>query len=158
MDISVIPVSYTHLFWLQLGCDGFRVDMAGSLVKNDGDGKETIKLWQDFRRFLDGEFPDAAIISEWGDPKKFLAGGFHIDVYKRQPYWKLPPAHTRAGSGNIGPLWDRIELGYIGHYTSAFLFSSLALKKWRKHSSISAYFLSISFSETALKSSKELIF
>lgn len=31
-------------FWLQLGCDGFRVDMAGSLVKNDGDGKETIKL------------------------------------------------------------------------------------------------------------------
>lgn len=66
-------------FWLQLGCDGFRVDMAGSLVKNDGDGKETIKLWQDFRRFLDGEFPDAAIISEWGDPKKSLAGGFHMD-------------------------------------------------------------------------------
>ena len=53
--------------------------MAGSLVKNDGDGKETIKLWQDFRRFLDGEFPDAAIISEWGDPKKSLAGGFHMD-------------------------------------------------------------------------------
>ena len=27
-------------FWLTLGCDGFRVDMAGSLVKNDEDKKE----------------------------------------------------------------------------------------------------------------------
>ena len=40
-------------FWLNLGCDGFRVDMAGSLVKNDKDGKGTIMLWQNVRRFLD---------------------------------------------------------------------------------------------------------
>ncbi len=31
-------------FWLKTGCDGFRVDMAGSLVKNDDNGKGTIKL------------------------------------------------------------------------------------------------------------------
>ncbi len=66
-------------FWLSKGCDGFRVDMAGSLVKNDVDGTETIKLWQDFRRFLDDEFPNAALISEWGEPDKSLAGGFHMD-------------------------------------------------------------------------------
>lgn len=66
-------------FWLGQGCDGFRVDMAGSLVKNDEDGKGTIALWQDFRKFLDAEFPEAAIVSEWGEPDKSLLGGFHMD-------------------------------------------------------------------------------
>ncbi len=66
-------------FWLSRGCDGFRVDMAGSLVKNDEDGKGTIALWQDIRAFLDKEFPEAAMVSEWGEPDKSLQGGFHMD-------------------------------------------------------------------------------
>lgn len=66
-------------FWLKMGCDGFRVDMAGSLVKNDEDGKGTIKLWQNVREFLDVEFPEAAMVSEWGEPDKSLLGGFHMD-------------------------------------------------------------------------------
>lgn len=66
-------------FWLKAGADGFRVDMAGSLVKNDPEQKGTIALWQDFRAFLDREFPDAALISEWGEPDKSLAAGFHMD-------------------------------------------------------------------------------
>ena len=33
-------------FWIGMGCDGFRVDMAGSLVKNDEDGKGNIALWR----------------------------------------------------------------------------------------------------------------
>lgn len=66
-------------FWLGMGCDGFRVDMAGSLVKHDEDGKGTIKLWQNVRAFLDEEFPSAAMVSEWGEPDKSLLGGFHMD-------------------------------------------------------------------------------
>ena len=66
-------------FWLGLGCDGFRVDMAGSLVKNDPDGRGTIALWQDVRAFLDSEYPEAVLVSEWGDPDKSLKGGFHMD-------------------------------------------------------------------------------
>ena len=66
-------------FWLQCGCDGFRVDMAGSLVKNDPDGEGTIALWQKIRKFLDREFPQAVLVSEWGEPEKSLAGGFHMD-------------------------------------------------------------------------------
>lgn len=66
-------------FWLSKGCDGFRVDMAGSLVKNDEDYKGTIALWQDVRKFLDEEFPEAAMVSEWGEPDKSLQGGFHMD-------------------------------------------------------------------------------
>lgn len=66
-------------FWLSMGCDGFRVDMAASLIKNDPDSSATIALWQDFRAFLDAEFPDAVMVSEWGQPDKALAGGFHMD-------------------------------------------------------------------------------
>ncbi len=66
-------------FWLRAGCDGFRVDMAGSLVKNDGDGKGTVALWQKVRAFLDREFPDAAMVSEWGEPDKSILGGFQMD-------------------------------------------------------------------------------
>lgn len=66
-------------FWLSMGCDGFRVDMAGSLVKHDEDSKGTIKLWQNIREFLDREFPEAAMVSEWGEPDKSLQGGFHMD-------------------------------------------------------------------------------
>lgn len=66
-------------FWLSLGCDGFRVDMAGSLVKNDEDGKGTIQLWKEIRDFLNNKFPEAAMVSEWGEPDKSLQGGFHMD-------------------------------------------------------------------------------
>ena len=66
-------------FWLSRGCDGFRVDMAGSPVKNDEDCKGTIALWQDVRAFLDEEYPGAAMVSEWGEPCQSLAGGFHMD-------------------------------------------------------------------------------
>ena len=66
-------------FWLTMGCDGFRVDMAGSLVKQDEDGKGNIALWKKIRAFLNEEFPDAAMVSEWGEPDKSLQGGFHMD-------------------------------------------------------------------------------
>ena len=66
-------------FWLKMGCDGFRVDMAGSLVKGDEYGKGTMKIWKKIRKFLDEEFPEAAIIAEWGEPDKSILGGFHMD-------------------------------------------------------------------------------
>lgn len=85
------------------------------------------------QRFYPGVFPvflkkAMASIDPLGLASLRKLSGFHRNS-RRKPYWKSPPVHTRAGSGNIGPLWDRIELGYIGHYTSALLFSSLALKK-----------------------------
>lgn len=43
-------------YWLSYDIDGFRVDMANSLVKNDGDDKlATIALWQNIRKELDEE-------------------------------------------------------------------------------------------------------
>ena len=66
-------------FWLDMGCDGFRVDMAASLVKGDPDHEGTVSLWQDIFAFLGAEYPEAAMVSEWSDPPKSIRGGFHMD-------------------------------------------------------------------------------
>ena len=73
-------------FWLDHGCDGFRVDMAASLVKND-DGKKsgTSAIWRNVREMLDTEYPDAAMVSEWSDPPLALRAGFHMDFYLNLP-------------------------------------------------------------------------
>ncbi len=70
-------------FWLDHGCDGFRVDMADSLVKNDDENKSgTCAVWSDVRSMLDEEYPDAAMVSEWNAPGQALnRGGFHMDFY-----------------------------------------------------------------------------
>ena len=53
--------------------------MAGSLVKDDPEQEGTIALWQDMRAFLDERYPDAVLISEWGEPDKTIRAGFHMD-------------------------------------------------------------------------------
>ena len=94
-------------FWLGMGCDGFRVDMAGSLVKCDPESKGTISLWQDIRAFLDEEFPNAAFISEWGDPSKSLEGGFHMDFLLQfgpshyMDLFRNEPFFTKKGQGSV---------------------------------------------------------
>ena len=69
-------------FWLSHGCDGFRVDMAASLVKDDDEKKSgTSAVWLDVRRMLDLEFPDAAMVSEWSNPPLALRAGYDMDFY-----------------------------------------------------------------------------
>ena len=75
-------------FWLEKGCDGFRVDMADSLVKNDDEEKNATRaIWRDVRAMMDEQFPDAALVSEWSDPRKAICGaGFHMDFYLDHHY------------------------------------------------------------------------
>lgn len=69
-------------FWLDKGCDGFRVDMADSLVKNDDEKVATAGIWRGIREMLDKEYPEAAMVSEWCHPVRSLfKGGFHMDFY-----------------------------------------------------------------------------
>lgn len=69
-------------FWLDVGCDGFRVDMADSLVKNeDGEKPETCKIWRGIRKMMDEEYPEAALVSEWCNPQVAIPAGFHCDFY-----------------------------------------------------------------------------
>ncbi len=66
-------------FWLNRGVDGFRVDMAASLVKNDPGHRKTIRLWRDVCRWMRKQYPEAVLISEWGNPKEAISAGFDID-------------------------------------------------------------------------------
>jgi maltose alpha-D-glucosyltransferase/alpha-amylase len=66
-------------YWLGHGIDGFRVDMAFSLVKMDPGHKETIKLWQDIGQKVRALYPEMALIAEWGNPEESIAAGFDID-------------------------------------------------------------------------------
>lgn len=77
-------------YWFDLGVDGFRVDMAASLVKNDKDKKETIKLWKEMREWIDREYPGKVLISEWGVPEQALPAGFDVDflLIHRSPGFK----------------------------------------------------------------------
>lgn len=70
-------------FWLDHGCDGFRVDMADSLVKEDDENKScTAGIWREIRDMLDRDYPEAMLVSEWSNPKLALNGaGFHADFY-----------------------------------------------------------------------------
>ena len=102
-------------FWLDRGADGFRVDMAGSLVKHDADGKATAAVWQEIRRWLDRDYPQAALVSEWSRPTVAIPAGFHMDFmlpFARNGYNSLfrlfdPDDHTNTsffhpnGGGDI---------------------------------------------------------
>ena len=69
-------------FWMDKGVDGFRVDMAASLVKNDPDKAATIKLWkEDFVPWFDATYPEGILIAEWFNPSQSLEAGFDLDFF-----------------------------------------------------------------------------
>ena len=107
-------------FWLGAGCDGFRVDMAGSLIKNDDEkGSGIIKLWNQVRSFLEEEYPDAVMISEWGEPDKSIASGFHMDFllhFGPSHYNDLfrcdEPYFSSRGNGDVSAFLETYNANY----------------------------------------------
>ncbi len=117
-------------FWLEMGASGFRVDMAHSLVKGDSDSQAIKRLWQENRAWLDKEFPEAVLVSEWSNPTMALAAGFHMDFLLpfgtpgwaalfRKPNVQGPACDAygfsffdRSGNGNIREFLDN----YLKHY------------------------------------------
>ena len=70
------------MFWMDKGVDGFRVDMAASLVKNDSDKSATIKLWkEDLAAWFKRNYPENVLIAEWFNPKQAIEAGFNIDFF-----------------------------------------------------------------------------
>ncbi len=100
-------------FWLSMGCDGFRVDMAGSLVKNDPEGKGTIALWNIIFAKVKKDYPEAKFVSEWGEPDKALLAGFDMDFllhFGPSHYSDLfrtdHPYFRKDGNGNLHQFFD----------------------------------------------------
>ncbi len=92
-------------FWLDMGCDGFRVDMADSLVKNDHGVKvATMEVWKDMAGAIHAEYPEAALVSEWNHPEQALRCGFDMDFYLQwygNGYSCLLRDYERNGKGEI---------------------------------------------------------
>ncbi|MBQ9166164.1 MAG: glycosylase [Oscillospiraceae bacterium] len=106
-------------FWLDMGCDGFRVDMAHSLVKNDPERKGTIKLWQELLGFLRKDYPNAAMVSEWGQPDQSLQSGYDMDFmlhfgpsHYPDMYHADNPYFSREGKGNAKTFIDYYKKCY----------------------------------------------
>ncbi|MGG5260348.1 alpha-amylase family glycosyl hydrolase [Phycicoccus avicenniae] len=91
--------------WFDLGVSGFRVDMAGSLVKDDPGKVETGRLWGEMRDWLDTEHPDKVLFSEWGDPAVAVPAGFHVDFFLQ---FDRPALRSlwHTGIGTHDPNWS----------------------------------------------------
>lgn len=105
-------------FWCDMGADGFRVDMANSLVKGDNKNRDGVRrLWNDIFAWYNQKYPENIMLSEWSNPEQSLSAGFNIDllihnglggkVYRPlvcETSDKLVPTKcyfTRKGDGNI---------------------------------------------------------
>jgi glycosidase len=116
-------------FWLDAGCDGFRVDMASSLIKGDTTGRALRALWQDYRGWMEREYPEAVLVAEWGNPARAIWSGFHVDflMHAGEPAYqrllggdcllegvkRTPPVFfQRAGGVSIEPFLEN----YLKHY------------------------------------------
>jgi len=68
-------------FWMDLGADGFRADMASSMVKGRDVNRDTLGYWREVRKILDENYPEAFTVAEWSDPEGALDGAFHAGFY-----------------------------------------------------------------------------
>lgn len=100
-------------YWFDYaGVDGFRVDLAGTLVKNDKDGKATAALWTEMREFIDREYPGKVLLSEWGKPQIAIPAGFDMDfplVHEFKGYRDL-----MTGAGNSKRVGDNAYFAKAG--------------------------------------------
>ena len=113
-----LPVDHPHVrelreemkrvirFYLGLGVSALRCDMAFSLVKNDPGFQATSAWWREVRAMVERDWPEAALLAEWGNPPQSVAAGFHADfllhfgsrgytsLFRNEIPWS---AHTRTG-------------------------------------------------------------
>lgn len=130
-------------FWMDLGTDAFRVDMAASLIKGDTDGSYMRAFWHEIRAHMEARNPACLLIAEWGLPADAIGAGFHLDflLHSQIPAYTSLFRHekgrnttrlfvgdsyfNKAGKGNINKYLDRFLYdlentkgkGYIGMIT-----------------------------------------
>jgi len=125
-------------FWMKMGADGFRADMAGALVKTSGlEGTQqfyktheegTKEFWLEIRKILNEEYPEAFIVSEWSYPASALDGCFHADFFHwfkgyddlfQKENWRILNGYSeghsyfdKEGKGNIAFFLDNFMRQY----------------------------------------------
>lgn len=130
-------------FWMDLGTDGFRVDMAASLIKGDTDGSAMQSFWHEIREHIHKRNPKCLLIAEWAFPAEAINAGFDCDfllhsgdkayttLFRHEEgrnTTRLSIGHSyfnKDGKGNINDYLDRFLYdlentrgkGYIGMIT-----------------------------------------
>ncbi|MBP5389883.1 MAG: alpha-amylase [Bacteroidales bacterium] len=80
------------VFWFDKGADGFRVDMAQSLIKNDKGHVLTSQKWRSLTSWIHEHYPDNVLLAEWSDPEISLPAGFDIDFFLP---WRSATGYTK---------------------------------------------------------------
>ncbi|MDX2191127.1 MAG: alpha-amylase family glycosyl hydrolase [Bacteroidota bacterium] len=111
--------------WLDMGCDGFRVDMAGSIIRKDKNG-EGFKFWQEVHDMLAKDYPHAFTVSEWSYPKDAIKAGFTADFLHWIPeYENLFRKEQWRSLNNVSPngksFFDKDGKGDISAFIKAWL-------------------------------------
>lgn len=142
-------------FWMDLGTDAFRVDMAASLIKGDTDGSFMKAFWNEIRTHMEQKNPDCLLISEWGSPTDAINAGFHLDfllhahnsaytsLFRHEKgrnttrLWLGNSYFSKEGKGDICEYLNRYlydlentkDKGYIGMITGNHDMQRLAYKR-----------------------------
>jgi glycosidase len=124
-------------FWMDMGADGFRADMAGALVKGEDPRRETLGFWREIRQILNAEYPQAFTVSEWSGPRDALDGAFHADffhwvenfndLYQKENY-RIGNGFSqgnsffdREGKGNIAAFLKRYQADYTATRSNGYI-------------------------------------
>ena len=129
-------------FWMDMGADGFRADMAGALVKNANiNGNDqffntkddaTLEFWREIREIFDNEYPDAFMIAEWSGPKDALNNAFHADFFHwfngyndltQKESWRILNGYSEGHS-----FFDREGKGDITNFLNSYMEQYTATK------------------------------
>jgi maltose alpha-D-glucosyltransferase/alpha-amylase len=129
-------------FWMDMGADGFRADMAGALVKSErveGDDQffrtrdeGTKSFWREIRHIFDTEYPQGFMIAEWSHPESALDGGFHGDFHHwfdgyndllQKESWRILNGRSEGHS-----FFDREGQGNIVNFLQKYLAQYLATR------------------------------
>lgn len=114
-------------FWMELGTDAFRVDMAASLIKGDDDGQCIRALWREVKDFIHSINSDCLLIAEWGFPSEAIDAHFDLDfllhsgqsAYTSLFRYEKGRSTTSAFLGNS--YFSKAGIGSISHYLDTFL-------------------------------------
>ncbi len=112
-------------FWMDKGVDGFRCDMAPSLVKDDDEHHTAnCRLWGELRSWMQNKYPQNILISEWSNPQEAIKAGFHIDLIihngvGNQIYRPLVCNTTDKGAA-VDCYFDRAGKGSLSEFVKAY--------------------------------------